>query len=497
MVEPDTQPTVLLTGASGYVGGRLCLAMVRRGVHLRCLARNVEFVAHRFGKAVQVFRGDVLDRSSLLDAMRGVDVAYYLVHSMGQGAEFAQQDRLGASNFASVAAESGVRRIIYLGALGEASHLSAHLASRQEVGRILRVCGIPTIEFRASIILGSGSLSFELIRSLVQKLPVMVTPRWVRNLAQPIAIEDVVDYLIAALDVSLTDSRIYEIGGPDRASYLDLMHELARQQGLRRLFVRVPVLTPYLSGLWLGLVAPMQARIGRKLIDSIRHETVVHDASALADFDIHPRGFVQAIRRALANEDQEFAQTRWSDAMSSMAYRQGWGGVKFGGRLVDCRSLRLPVPPQQAFATIARIGGRTGWYYGHWLWRCRGWIDRLCGGVGLRRGRRDPEHLAPGDAVDFWRVEQVEPGLLRLRAEMRVPGRAWLQFEVTACPGGSILCQTAIFDPAGIAGLAYWYALWPLHHFVFAGMLRGIAAATQAPASQVPPDAVHVAPNLP
>lgn len=478
MAAQDAQPTVLLTGASGYVGGRLAQAMQRRGVHLRCLARNVEFVAHRVGKAAQVYAGDVLDRASLLDAMRGVDVAYYLVHSMGHGTGFAEQDRLGAANFASAAVEAGVKRIVYLGGLGEASRLSAHLASRQEVGRILRESGVPTLEFRASIILGSGSLSFEMIRSLVQKLPVMVTPRWVRNLAQPIAIEDVVEYLMAALDVELPESRIYEIGGPDRASYLNLMHELARQQGLRRLFVRVPVLTPYLSGLWLGLVAPMQARVGRKLIDSIRHETVVHDTSALTDFAVRPRGYVEAIRRALANEDQEFAQTRWSDATSSLAQRPHWGGVRFGGRLVDSRKMMVPASPEQAFVPIARIGGRTGWYYGQWLWRIRGWMDRFCGGVGMRRGRRDPEHLIPGDAVDFWRVEQVEPGLLRLRAEMRVPGRAWLQFEVTPCPGGSMICQTAMFDPAGMAGLAYWYALWPLHQFVFAGMLRGIARAT-------------------
>lgn len=473
---PDRLPTVLLTGVSGYVGGRLAQAMQRRGVRLRCLARNVEFVAHRVGSATEACQGDVLDRDSLLKAMRGVDVAYYLVHSMGQGRGFAEQDRLGASNFASAAAEAGVQRIVYLGGLGEASQLSAHLASRQEVGAILRQSGVPTIEFRASIILGSGSLSFEMIRSLVQKLPVMVTPRWVRNLAQPIAIEDVVDYLMAAMDVRLDGSRIYEIGGSDRASYLDLMRELARQQGLRRLFVRVPVLTPYLSGLWLGLVAPMQARVGRKLIDSIRHETVVHDSSAITDFAIRPRGHVEAIRRALVNEDQEFAQTRWSDATSSLAHRPHWGGVRFGGRLVDSRSLTVPCGVQQAFAPIARIGGPNGWYYGQWLWRIRGWLDRLCGGIGLRRGRRDPENLIPGDAVDFWRVEQVEPGFLRLRAEMRIPGRAWLQFEVTPCAAGSVIRQTAMFDPAGLGGLAYWYALWPLHQFVFAGMLRGIAA---------------------
>ncbi len=377
-----------------------------------------------------------------------------------------------------------MQRIIYLGGLGEErDELSAHLRSRHEVGRILRASGVPVVEFRASIIIGSGSLSFEMIRALVERLPAMITPRWVSVLAQPIGIEDVLHYLRAALDLELHESRIYEIGGPDRVSYGDLMLEYARQRGLRRFMIPVPVLTPRLSSLWLGLVTPLYARVGRKLIDSICHPTLVADpAPAQRDFAIRPIGVREAIARALANEDREFAATRWSDALSSAGAPREWGGTRFGNRLVDSRSVHLPVSPAAAFAPIRRIGGATGWYWGDWLWRLRGLVDLVAGGVGMRRGRHDPERLAVGDALDWWRVEAIEPDRrLRLVAEMKLPGRAWLEFEVTPDGDGAKIRQTAIFDPVGLAGLAYWYGIFPLHELVFARMLRGIARAASVP----------------
>jgi hypothetical protein len=306
----------------------------------------------------------------------------------------------------------------------------------------------------------------------------MITPRWVRVQAQPIAVEDVIAYLVAAIDLPAAASRVFEIGGRDQVTYGEIMKEYARQRGLRRFMVPVPLLTPKLSGLWLGLVTPIYARVGRQLVESLRNPTVVEEDDAARVFDVEPRGIRQAIARAIANEDRAVAATRWSDALSSSAPAPSWGGRRFGSRIVDSRSTTVPAPPAAAFRPVHRIGGGVGWYYGDWLWRLRGFLDLMVGGAGARRGRRDPERVTPGDTVDFWRVEAVEPDrLLRLRAEMRLPGRAWLQFEVEPHGAGSRIRQTAIFDPVGLVGLAYWYALYPLHAFVFRGMLEGIARA--------------------
>jgi uncharacterized protein YbjT (DUF2867 family) len=426
--------------------------------------------------------GDVLDPASLAPALEGVHTAYYLIHSMGSGREYARSDRDGAGSFAAAARLAGIARIVYLGALGHGDRLSRHLASRQEVGRILRDSGVPTVEFRASIVIGSGSLSFELVRALVEKLPVMVTPSWVDTPTQPIGIEDLVAYLVAALELPNDKSAIYEIGGPDRVSYGDLMREYGRVRGLQRRMLRVPVLTPRLSSRWLGLVTPLYAEVGRELIEGVRNETVVRDTRALQDFAVRPRPVREALARALVNEDLSFAATRWSDALSSGRVDRSWGGVRFGSRRVDSRAAWVDCPPREAFRPIERIGGKTGWYYGDRLWRLRGLLDRLVGGIGMRRGRRDADTLRPGEALDFWRVEAVEPGhLLRLVAEMRVPGRAWLQFEVTPEQGGSLIRQTAVFDPVGLFGLVYWYGLWGIHQLVFAGMLRNIARTAGNP----------------
>jgi uncharacterized protein YbjT (DUF2867 family) len=430
-----------------------------------------------------VLAGDLLNPSEVVAAVEGVGTIYYLAHGMGAGDRFEEVENRAAVVLAHAARTAGVSRIIYLGGLGQGRNLSPHLASRQRVGEILRASGVPTIELRASIIIGSGSLSFEIIRGLVERLPVMVAPRWVRRLAQPIGIEDVLAYLVEALDIPAGTEGVVEIGGSDRVSYGWLLREYARQRKLRRWIVPVPVLSPRLSSLWLGLVTPVYARIGRKLVDSLRHDTVVADDRARSLFTVRPRGAVEAIARALANEDREVAVTRWSDAVSSVGVRTPGRDSPPGRRLVDSRATWVSVAPDAAFRPIERIGGRVGWYWGNWLWRLRGLMDLAVGGAGVRRGRRDPERLAPGDTVDWWRVEAVERGrLLRLRAEMRLPGRAWLQFEVEpGARGGSTIRQTAIFDPRGVLGRVYWYALVPIHVFVFGGMLAGIAHAVAAP----------------
>jgi len=450
------KPLILITGATGYVGGELLKALLAAGYPVCCLARRPEVLRAKGLSDVEVVAGDVLDAASVRAAMAGVDTAYYLVHSMGSTQSFEEQDRTAAQNFADAAEAAGIRRIIYLGGLGHsAERLSAHLRSRHEVGDVLRSTGVPVVEFRASVVIGSGSLSFEMIRALVERLPVMIAPRWVSVAAQPIAIADLLSYLLAALDLPFDGNRIFEIGGSDQVSYGGLMKEYARQRGLRRLVISVPFLTPRLSSLWLGLVTPLYVRVGRKLIDSICHATIVEDQMALTEFKIRPCGYRDAIAAAL-NADGPH-------------------------RMIDSRTIHVTASPEHAFAPIRRIGGKKGWYYADWLWRVRGLLDRLFGGVGLRRGRRDPDSLRVGDTVDFWRVEAMEPDRrLRLAAEMKLPGRAWLEFEVTRDATGSVIRQTATFDPKGLLGRAYWYSVFPLHQFVFGGMLKGIAAKGQS-----------------
>jgi len=469
---------ILITGATGYVGGRLLKKLEAEGRAVRCLARRPEYLKNKIAPSTQLFQGDLLDESSLERAMTDVETVYYLVHSMGTKGVFEEEERRSASYFVSAAKKAGIKKIIYLGGIGHGKALSAHLKSRHQVGDILRASGIPVIEFQASIIIGSGSLSFEMIRALMERLPVMTTPTWINVLAQPIAIEDVIHYLAAAGEMTAGESRIFEIGGPDQMSYLDLMKEYGRQRALKRWIIPVPVLSPGLSSLWLGLITPLYARVGRKLIESIRHETTVQDDSALRVFSVKPMPIREAIARALKNEDLDFAATRWSDALS-LSPPSNWGGVRFGNRLIDSRQCQVLASSQKAFAVIERVGGKNGWYYANWLWQLRGFLDLLAGGVGMRRGRRDPEKLMAGDVLDCWRVERYEPDQsLRLAAEMKLPGRAWLNYEVSEIPNGCKITQTAMFDPVGLWGLVYWYLVWPFHQFIFAGLLREIAKRT-------------------
>ena len=479
----DHPPRVCLTGATGYIGGRLLRGLQQDGYRIRCVARRPENLRSRLSETTEAVRGDLLDRASLIEAMEGQHVAFYLVHSMGSTGDFAEEERRCAQNFANAARQAGVDRIIYLGGLGaDDPNPSDHLSSRRQVGDILRGSGVQVIEFRASVVIGSGSVSFEMVRSLVERLPVMVTPRWVSVAAQPIAINDLLQYLRCAVILQADGHHVFQIGGADVVSYGELMREYARLRGLRRVMLPVPVLTPRLSSLWLGLVTPLYARVGRKLIDSLRNASVVTDPCASETFPIRPMGIRDAIAAAMRNEDQEVAETRWSDALSSSGKARTWGGVRFGTRLVDQRSARVSVSPEESFAPIRRIGGDTGWYFGNALWRVRGFMDLLVGGVGVRRGRRDPSEMAVGDSVDWWRVERYKPGqMVRLYAEMKLPGRAWLQFEVTPADDGpgAVIHQTAQFDPVGLGGLVYWYALWPVHAAVFRGMIRGIARSAE------------------
>ncbi|NQV29934.1 MAG: SDR family oxidoreductase [Candidatus Marinimicrobia bacterium] len=477
MIESDQTQSILMTGATGYVGGRLLPRLEKAGYHLRCLVRNPENLKDRVDQNTEIVAADVLDFFSLQGKFEDIDTCFYLIHSMGQTEGFEELDRQAASNFGRAAREAGVKRIIYLGGLGdEDESLSPHLKSRHEVGKILRESGVKTIELRASIVIGSGSLSFEMIRALTEKLPIMITPQWVTIKAQPIGIQDLLQYLQDSIRLPAHESRVIEIGGSEQVSYKDLMGEYARIRGLKRVMIPIPVLTPALSSLWLGLVTPLFARIGRKLIDSLRHATVIKDASGLSSFDIRPKGVREMIQDALRHEELEYAETRWSDALSSSGASPKYGGVHLRSRLVDSREILVAASLEEAFKPIADIGGHTGWYAYNWLWQIRGFMDMLVGGVGMRRMRPSGRSLSVGDSLDFWRVEAyAPPQQLRLRAEMKVPGQAWLNFELSPAPEGCKITQTAEFYPRGLSGLLYWYAIYPLHALVFRGMIRGIA----------------------
>jgi uncharacterized protein YbjT (DUF2867 family) len=484
----DLKPnTVLLTGATGYVGGRLLHRLEASGRHrVRCLTRRPEDLATRVGERTAVVAGDALDAESLGRALEGVDAAYYLIHSMETSTAFEPLDRMAARNFGDAARSAGVRRIIYLGGLGDGDRLSPHLASRQEVGAILRSSGVQTIEFRASILIGSGSASYELVRALVESLPLVIAPPWVETGAQPIAVEDVLEYLLAALAWDDGRDAIFEIGGATPVTYAEIIREYARQRGLRRRLIHSPLLTPRVSRFFLGLMTPVYGQVAGALVESLRNETVVRSDAALEEFPIRPRGLEGAVERALANEDLDFAETRWSDALGS---ERPWrvAPTAFGRRLISSHVLHVDAEAGDAFEPIQRIGGHTGWYAGNWFWRARGLLDTLRGGVGLRRGRRDPVDLRIADTVDFWRVEAIDPERsLRLAAEMKIPGRLWLQFEIDPLDDSGVqIRQTTVFDPAGCVGLAYWYLFCPLHQMVFGSMLRGIGRAIGRP-SHVP-----------
>jgi uncharacterized protein YbjT (DUF2867 family) len=473
---------ILITGASGYIGGHLLSKL--EGHELRCFLRSKRDYLEKKHTDLEFCYGDAGSASDVEKACEGVDVIYYLIHAMGSAGDFSINDRIYAQNFAEIAKKSGVKRIIYLGGLvNSREEMSLHMASRQEVGEILRASGVQTIELRASIILGAGSLSFELVRALVEHLPVMVCPRWVRSASQPIYIGDLLKFLELSLNSPCEGNQIYEVGGPEVSSYHDILLTYAKLRKLKRHLIPVPVLTPHLSGLWLGLVTPLYARIGRKIVDSLRHDSVITEQDASKVFDLKCLGVRDSLQKAMEDEDEGYQSVRWNDAMAAAGVENTkWHGVQFGNRLVDTRNIILDSSKEKVFKPIREIGGENGWYYGDFLWSLRGCLDILFGGPGMRRGRRDQKHLHVGDVVDFWRVEDYQENeKLLLRAEMKLPGRAWLEYELEDMEDGKVqLRQTAIFDPVGVWGILYWYAVVPLHHFVFGGLLKAISKRAKA-----------------
>ena len=476
---------VLVTGATGYIGGRLVPELLAAGHAVRCVARDPRRLDGRF-EGAEIVRGDVFDAPSLDAAMDGCEVAYYLVHSMsGRRGDFADRDREAAQTFGEAAARAGVRRIVYLGGLGNAGRaakLSRHLRSRHEVGEHLRASGVPVTEFRAAIIVGSGSVSFEMLRYLTERLPVMVAPRWVRTRCQPVAIRDVLAYLIAALETPESAGRIIEIGGADVLEYREMMLRYAAIRGLVRRIVIVPVLTPRLSSYWIHLVTPIPASIAQPLVDGLFNEVIVDDPSARALFPaIVPMGYDDAVRLALDRLESNGPATTWFDAFRVENLPGEFSGVN-QGMFVDRRERVTTASAHDVFDVVRSLGGARGWLYADWLWELRGLMDRLVGGIGTRRGRRSPNGLRVGDAVDFWRVEAYRPNeLLRLRAEMKLPGYAWLEFELRdGESGGTCLRQTAFFEPRGAFGMLYWYAVLPFHGFIFANMATRIVRAAEA-----------------
>ncbi|MFJ9846700.1 SDR family oxidoreductase [Kitasatospora sp. NPDC101155] len=478
----------LVTGATGYIGGRLVPELLAAGHRVRCLVRDPERLRdHPWRAQVEAATADITRLDTLPPAFEGVDVAYYLVHSLTTGPDFEATDRAAAQAFAQAAEAAGVRRIVYLGGLVPegvpAGQLSPHLRSRAEVGRILRESTVPTAELRAAVILGSGSASFEMLRYLTERLPVMVTPRWVGTRIQPIAIRDVLYYLTAAATLPPDVNRAFDVGGPDILTYRQMMQRYAYLTGLRpRRIIAVPVLTPRLSSHWVGLVTPVPNAIARPLVASLRHEVVCsgHDiARYVPDPPQGLIGFDEAVRLALRRIRDAEVATRWSCASlpgapsDPLPTDPQWAG---GSLYQDVREHRVAADPQTVWRVVEGIGGDNGWYSFPLAWALRGLLDRLAGGVGLRRGRRDPARLRVGDSLDFWRVEAIDrPRLLRLRAEMRLPGLAWLELSVAPDgAGGTLYRQRAVFHPRGLAGHAYWWAVAPFHAIVFGAMARNI-----------------------
>lgn len=510
----------LVTGATGYIGGRLVPELLDAGHQVRCMARRPDALRGQpWIDRVEIARADATDLRSTRAALEGVGTAYYLIHSMSAGRDFAADDRTAARTFAEAAGEAGVHRIVYLGGLAPVpppdlasdGGLSPHLRSRTEVGDILLGSGVPTAVLRAAVIIGSGSASFEMLRYLTERLPIMVTPTWVRTRIQPIAIRDVLRYLVEAAALPGEVNRAFDIGGPEVLTYREMMRRYTAVAGLPgRIILPVPLLTPSLSSHWIGLVTPVPSGIARPLVESLRHEVVCHEHD-IAEFIPDPPGgligFDQAVGLALRRIQEASVTTRWSSASvpgapsDPLPTDPDWAG---GSLYVDERVQTVNASPDVLWQIIEAIGGENGWYSLPVAWRLRGLLDRMVGGVGLRRGRRDPHRLRVGDALDFWRVEEIEPGrLLRLRAEMRLPGLAWLEVTVRAENGRTVYDQRAIFHPHGLMGHLYWLIISPFHGLIFGGMPRNIAAAaarratagqpriTKRPAMPPPSDAAR------
>ena len=488
-LSPDASLLCVVTGVTGYVGGRLVPELLAAGHRVRAVARHAGRLRDRpWFRDIEVVEADVEDLEAMRGAMSGADVAYFLIHSMGSGKDFEAKDRKVAMSFGRAAREAGVERLVYLGGLHpEGDELSPHMASRAEVGEILLSSGVPTTVLQAAVIIGSGSASFEMMRYLTERLPVMTTPSWVNNRVQPIAIRDVLRYLVASATMPREVSRTFDIGGPEVLTYREMMQRYAAVSHLpRRVIVPVGVLTPRLSSLWVSLVTPVPAALARPLVDSLIHEVVCseHDiAQYVPDPPDGLIGFDRAVELALSKIAGSDVATRWSSASvpgapsDPLPSDPDWAG---GSLYRDDRETHVDAPPEVVWKVLQGLGGDSGWYSWPLAWWARGLIDRLVGGPGMRRGRRDPHTLWVDDAVDFWRVEEIDRGrLLRLRAEMRLPGLAWLEFEVSPDGDGSLLRQAAIFHPRGLSGHAYWWSVSPFHGIVFGSMQAGMKAEAE------------------
>ena len=473
---------ILVTGATGYVGGRLVPRLVEAGYRVRCMSRDPERLEGRpWRNQVEVVKGDALDKASVVAAMQGVSVAYYMIHGVQSGIVHAERDMTAARNFAEAAEAAGIQRIIYLGELvNTTDYLSPYLRARHETGYILRYSRVPVTEFRAGMIVGSGSVLFEMIRYLSEREFMFICPRWFFSMAQPIAIRDVLAYLLAALDSPESIGKMIEIGGATRLTYADMLFAYARERNLKRFLIPTPFYAPRLSAFWVHMVTPIHWRLVLPLIDGLRAELVVHDDLAKELFpQIKPLDFQTATHLALRRIRRDNVETSWSDALVTTA-----GDIKpytftvEEGLMVERRQVLVDVAPESVYRAYTGLGGDRGWLYMDWAWVIRGWLDKLVGGVGLRRGRRHPDEIWPGESLDFWRVEALEKNrLMRLRAEMKVPGDAWLQFESLPQENGkTLLTVKAFFDVHGVTGLLYWYAMFPFHKFIFDGLTNRLAS---------------------
>ena len=486
---------ILVTGATGYIGGRLVPQLLQEGYRVRVLVRSrVRVLSRPWSDQVEILTGDIFDPQTLAEVLAGVDSAYYLIHSMSQGSNFHNLDLEAARAFGQAAQRAGVDRIIYLGGLGDPEgNLSQHLRSRQETGQALREGGVAVTEFRAAVIVGSGSISFEMIRYLVERLPVMICPRWIYSRIQPIAVQDVLEYLVGALDTPASRDLTIEIGGENVTTYKGLMLGYAEKRGLRRLLLPVPVLTPRLSSYWVHWLTPIPSDITVALVEGLRNDVIVTDDRARTLFPhIEPQDYASAIGVVANDLDEGRIDTSWSDAAGTTPEREQPVRLESRqGMIIERRRRRVAASAQAVYRVCTGIGAARGWYFANWTWRIRGMVDRLLGGAGLRRGRRHPDDLRIGDALDFWRVEELKANrLVRLRAEMKLPGRAWLQFEVWEAEDGTThLEQTAAFIPKGLTGLAYWYGLYPVHAWIFGGLAREIARRAEHWMTAHSPDA--------
>lgn len=466
---------VLVLGATGYIGGRLIPLLLSSGHQVRCLVRSPRKLSGKSWHNVEVLAGDVLRPDTFGRAFERIDILIYLIHSMtGDERQFEHTDRMAAENVAQAARQFGVKRILYLGGLGKRNaSQSPHLRSRHEVADILRRSGVPVTELRAGVIIGAGSASFEMIHHLVNRLPVMICPRWVKVKTQPIGIDDVLQYLAESVDNESTTGQIIDIGAPDILSYKEMMLGVARALKLKRWIFPVPVLTPRLSSYWMNLITPIPVALARSLIESLRSETVCENDRAKELFSFKPASFEETVRRALEKTQAGDVETKWTAASAPLLESE----IDPSHLLTNKQVEQVAASPERVFSTLTSLGGANGWLYANWLWRLRGFLDKQIGGVGLRRGRRHATEITIGEALDFWRVEDVEPGRrLLLRAEMKVPGKAWLEYVLEpAGPQITTLTQTARYYPKGLLGLLYWYALYPIHRLIFRGLAHRIA----------------------